>query len=411
MRVVLSHPVGNANVRAILNGLDEAGFLHSFYTTVATFPSSFLLKLSSLPGFGELRRRTYNKSFENRTHMFPYVEVARLLSMRMGLKGMVRHEEGLFSFDKVTLSLDRHTAKNLENARRNGADAVYAYEDCALQTFREAKKLGLKCIYDLPIAYWEVSKKLLAEEAERLPQWKITLAGGIRDSAEKLSRKTEELSLADVIVTPGSFVAESLPEASLHKKVICSAFGTPQPGNQVPQKVYTDKGPLRVLFVGSMGQRKGLGDLFAAINLLKTDNIQLVVMGSLLAGEDFYRKQCPGFIYEPGRSHEQVLALMRSCDVLCLPSIVEGRALVMQEAMSQGLPIIITGNTGGADLIIEGETGFLVPIRSPEAIAGKLSLLAKDRSLIKSMGEKARLHALKYTWGNYSKKVIDSLME
>jgi glycosyltransferase involved in cell wall biosynthesis len=294
---------------------------------------------------------------------------------------------------------------------RKGADAVYAYEDCALQTFREAKKLGLKCIYDLPIAYWELSKKLLAEEAERLPQWKITLAGGIRDSPEKLSRKTEEFSLADIIVTPGSFVAQSLPKDCHYKKVICSAFGTPRPGNNVPPKVYTNKGPLRVLFVGSMGQRKGLGDLFEAINLLKTDTIQLVVMGSLLAGEDFYRKQCPSFVYEAGRSHEQVLELMRSCDVLCLPSIVEGRALVMQEAMSQGLPIIITENTGGADLIIEGETGFLVPIRSPEAIAAQLSLLLTDRSLVKIMGEKARLHALKYTWENYSGEIIRSLME
>jgi glycosyltransferase involved in cell wall biosynthesis len=411
MRVVLSHPVGNANVRAILNGLNDVGMLHSFYTTVATFPSSFFQKLSTIPGFGELRRRTYNKSFENRTHMFPFVEAARLLSMRMGWKQIVRHEEGLFCFDKVTLSLDRHTANNLEKARQNGADAVYAYEDCALQTFREAKKLGLKCIYDLPIAYWELSKKLLTEEAERLPQWKITLAGGIRDSPEKLLRKTEEFSLADIIVTPGSFVAESLPNSSMDKKVILSAFGTPQPGNQISQKVYVNKGPLRVLFVGSMGQRKGLGDLFAAINLLNTESIQLIVMGSLLADEDFYRKQCPAFVYEHGRSHEQVLKLMQSCDVLCLPSIVEGRALVMQEAMSQGLPIIITENTGGADLIIEGETGFLVPIRSPEAIAGKLSLLATDRSLVKLMGEKARLHALKYTWEKYSKEIINSLAE
>src|SRR5690606_32851650 len=121
----------------------------------------------------------------------------------------------------------------------------------------------------------------------------------------------------------------------------------------------------RILFVGSMGQRKGLGDLFAAMRHFSPKEVELVVMGSLLAPMEFYKEQLPHFRYEGGRPNEQVLTLMRSCDVFCLPSIVVGRALVMQEAMSQGLPIIITPNTGGEDLVCEagqirrGETGKL----------------------------------------------------
>src|SRR5690606_39238450 len=98
------------------------------------------------------------------------------------------------------------------------------------------------------------------------------------------------------------------------------------------------------------------------------------VLGSMQSSFDFYKDKIKrGFIYEKGRPHEEVLKLMKSCDVFCLPSIVEGRALVMQEAMSQGLPLIITPNTGGEDLIKNGETGFLVPIRSPEVIAEKIN--------------------------------------
>ena len=50
---------------------------------------------------------------------------------------------------------------------------------------------------------------------------------------------------------------------------------------------------------------------------------------------------------------------MKEHDALVLPSIVEGRALVQQEALSCGLPIIVTPNTGGEDLIEEGTTGYL----------------------------------------------------
>jgi len=103
------------------------------------------------------------------------------------------------------------------------------------------------------------------------------------------------------------------------------------------------------------------------------------------------------------------LELMRSCDVFCLPSIVEGRALVMQEAMSQGLPLLITPNTGGEDLVISGETGFLVPIRSPEQIADRLNWYLEHRQETKEMGSKAKAHAANYTWKGYGDTIVSEL--
>jgi glycosyltransferase involved in cell wall biosynthesis len=117
---------------------------------------------------------------------------------------------------------------------------------------------------------------------------------------------------------------------------------------------------------------------------------------------EFYRKQYDRFIYEPPRPRDAVLELMASCDVLALPSIVEGRALVQQEAMSRGLPLIATRNAGGEDLIEEGRTGFLVPIRAPEEIAARLERLAGDRDLLESMSGASRQMAARYTWENYA---------
>ena len=71
--------------------------------------------------------------------------------------------------------------------------------------------------------------------------------------------------------------------------------------------------------------------------------------------------------------NDKVCAIMKEHDALVLPSIIEGRALVQQEALSCGIPIIVTENAGGKDLINEGITGHLVPIRSPEKIAKKSS--------------------------------------
>ena len=151
--------------------------------------------------------------------------------------------------------------------------------------------------------------------------------------------------------------------------------------------------------------------MFNAVKLLKRSDVELVVLGSLLAPMEFYKSQYSDFTYESGRPNDQVLALMRSCDVFCLPSIVEGRALVMQESMSQGLPLIITPNTGGTDLVVEGETGFLVPIRNPQAIAEKIAWFADNRDKIPAMGEKARKHAAQYTWTNYANQIIAGMKE
>jgi glycosyltransferase involved in cell wall biosynthesis len=312
----------------------------------------------------------------------------------------------------VYQDFDRWLARCLPHWQREAhLDAVYCYEDGALETFKAAHALQLRCAYDLPIAYWETGRRLMTEEAHRLPSWASTLGGGVVDSLRKLERKTQELALADIIVCPSKFVLDSLPGWAKEKVVVLAPFGSPiaKGGQSREEKAVRATPKLRVLFAGSMGQRKGLGDLFEAIRRLNRSDVELVTMGSLLAPIQFYRDELPDFIYEAGRPHDQVLALMRSCDVLCLPSIVEGRALVMQEAMSQELPLIITPNTGGADLIEEGQTGFLVPIRRPDLIAEKIAWYADHRSETREMGRAARVKASSFTWKAYSKTVVGAM--
>jgi glycosyltransferase involved in cell wall biosynthesis len=363
-----------------------------------------------------VRKQLLRRTFPVKSNLLishPYRELARMICPKLGLSKFVRNERSWASLDSVYQNFDKAVAHRLKNIiKKARITAVYGYEDGALHTFRQAKDLGLKCIYDLPIAYWETGRKLMFEEADRLPAWAPTLGGGIRDSREKLERKTKELELADIILAPSEFVMQSIPAWAETKRVILAPFGSPV-REDIKSKVNVRKAniKLRILFVGSMSQRKGLGDLFAAMRLLNRSDVELVVMGSLMASVEFYRKQLPGFIYMPNRPHEQVLALMRSCDVFCLPSIVEGRALVMQEAMSQGLPIIITPNTGGGDLVNEGQTGFIVPIRSPNAIAEKLNWFLDNRSGITTMGLKAQLHADTYRWDEYGAKIVSALLK
>jgi len=409
MKLLLSHPAGNQNVRAMLDGLETAGMLARFSTTLAVSPDSLALKLVPEGLSRDLLRRRFKVPRE-KILQHPWREVARAVCNKIDWSYPLRHEEGFASIDGVLQDFDRFTAGVLPKVhRQHGLGAVYTYEDSALDTFKAAKALDLKCVYDLPISYWEVGRRLMEDELQRLPAWAGAMGGGMSDSPAKLERKAQELALADLVVVPSRFVADSLPSWAAQKAKVLSPFGSPISTGAPSREAPDASRPLRVLFVGSMGQRKGLADLFQAMQLLKGENIELIVMGSLLADLDFYRSQYPGFTHEKGRPHAEVLKLMRSCDVFCLPSLYEGRALVMQEAMSQGLPVVITPNTGGEDLVIEGKTGFLVPIRSPEKIAEKLSWFNQNRQELPAMKEAAMQHAASYTWPNYSQVVIDAI--
>jgi hypothetical protein len=409
-KILLSHPTGNANVRAILMGLLKENSLASFHTTIASFPGNGFEILSRMAPFKEFKRREFDNRLRNNTKTYPNKEIFRLISSKLGFKKLTKHESGVFSIDSVYKNFDKLVSKSLD--KDGVVTGVYCYEDGALETFKAAKKQGLTCIYDLPIAYWETGRTLMQAEAERLPEWAVTLGGGIKDSFEKLARKTEEMQLADTVVVPSTFVRDSLPNFNgIEKRCILSPFGSPTFNKKHNERIANIDKPLRVLFVGSMGQRKGLADLFEAVKLVNTDHLELIVMGALQAPLEFYKRIFSNFKYEHGRSHAEVLRLMQSCDVFCLPSIVEGRALVMQEAMSQGLPIIITKNTGGEDLVIEGSTGFLVPTSTPAAIAEKLAWCLENRALVYEMGQRAQIHAASYTWDSYSSDIINKLVQ
>ncbi|MDQ6625308.1 MAG: glycosyltransferase family 4 protein [Verrucomicrobiota bacterium] len=408
--ILLTHPFGNANVRAVLRAADDASVLGRFVTTLGWSKDSPLLSVLPSGMRAEAERRAYDLvHYKIRVH--PAREIMRHAAMKLGARSLIEHERGWASIDAVWKELDHFAAGYLRRVQqRADIRTVYAYEDCAVRQFEAAAELGLRRVYDLPIAHWETSQRLLREEAERWPAWEPTLAG-TRDSPEKLARKSRELDLAELVICPSAFVAHSLPEkVRASKKWIIAPFGSPAVVQSGPGREGTQSGPLRILFAGAMTQRKGLADLFAAMKLLDSKNVELVVMGSLLRPLDWYRQQCPSFTYEPPRPHAEVLRLMQTCDVFVLPSIVEGRALVQQEAMACGLPLLATHNAGGDDLITDGETGFLLPIRSPEAIAERISWCATQRDALHGMGIAAAKRASQLTWQHYGEKVISAVL-
>ena len=396
--VILSHPTGNANVREAARALSDAGLLSEFWTSVYWRPTHPLNSVLPHSIRRELNRRAFPHLDPAQVRCNPWQETGRLLASRFKFSNLVQHETGKFSIDTVYRSLDKKVAARL---RRDGPSAlgVYAYEDGALDSFRTAHELGMKAIYELPIAYYRPLRELMKEEAELQPAWAVTSRGNT-DSAEKHRRKDEELALADHIVVPSAFVRNTLSGAKINASISLVPYGAPVTTHFGEEKPVTKDGKLKIIFVGSLTLRKGIAYLFRAIEMLGAQ-VELTVIGGRTTQCDALDRRLRLHRWIPSLSHGEVLKEIRRHDVMVFPSLFEGFGLVILEAMSCGVPVITTPNGAAPDIIHDGKDGFIVPIRDPEAIANRLEILLRDRDRLAAMARAGARTGRLHSWERY----------
>ncbi|MCG9793518.1 glycosyltransferase family 4 protein [Flavobacterium algicola] len=406
--ILFSHPTLNANSKNLISGLLREKMLFKLMTTIAIFPTSLLFKIGNYSRLKDLKRRRLNESWQVHTLSKSFYEFGRLLSSKLNIGSLNTHEVGMFCIDKVYEHHDNWVATSLEKFKKKSLGAVYCYEDGALKTFRAAKKIGLPCFYDLPIGYWKSARALMQVEYDKNPSWSQTLTG-FQDSKNKLSKKDEELNLADLIFVASTFTKKTLEEYSgtlAEIKVIPYGFPEVTAG-----KIYEplNNRKLKVLFVGGLSQRKGLSYLFDAVSQL-TNQVSLTVVGNK-AVENCIALNDALEIHNwiPSLPHDEVLSCMRDHDVFVFPSLFEGFGLVITEAMSQGVPVITTDRTAGPDIITHGKDGWIVDAASATSIKKILDEILRKPEQLEIIGAAARKKAATRPWSVYGKEMVAAI--
>ena len=156
-------------------------------------------------------------------------------------------------------------------------------------------------------------------------------------------------------------------------------------------------GPL-LGFVAGLRDQKGLPTLLDALELLaaRGDAPRFAIVGNGPLEQDVRARVAAG----PLADSTLVLAFtgavepyLRALDVFVLPSYWEGMPIAVLEAMAMGLPVVASAVDGTPEAVSEGETGYLVPARDPEALADRLAAIAGDSEGRARMGEEARADA------------------
>lgn len=410
MKLVQFHLTGNANVKAAAYGFAEANLLTELHVSIASFPDSILDKLANVQAFSEIKRRSFDPILKPYIYTWPWLEIGRMMAQKIGLSSLYQKESSPFYIDAVCKNFDKRVASRLGASLQKGVSAIYSYEDLAKNSFTEAKRLGLKCFYDLPIGYWRSAQDLLEKERENWPEWKATLTN-FNDSPEKLRQKDEELKMADQIFVASSFTANTLknyPGTLAPVHVI--PYGFPKVYNMNRKYSNTLKRKaLKLLFVGSLSQRKGIANLFFVVDELKK-YVTLTVVGNKTVAF------CPALDVElakhkwiPSLSNDKILELMREHDVLVFPSLFEGFGLVITEAMSQGTPVITTERTAGPDLIEHGEDGWIVEAGSTQHLKHIIESILYRPEIIEAVGRAAMEKADRRPWLAYGRELSETI--
>lgn len=401
--VLMSHPTGNENVRNALRSLVERDMLAEFWTTIAWNADSRWNRLLPAGVRAQLARRAFPEAPAHQVRCVPWRETVRLAARSGRSAKSLCSGERPFSVIGMYRNFDERVARRLGALRPN---IVYAYEGGALRSFREAKRLGLVTCYELPSGFWYWERKLLSEEAQSNPEF-AGLHPKLEDSPGHMQWKDEELALADYVFVPSRHVRNTLLEIVPEEKIRVISYGAPPVGAE--KRVSLDRNrPLKVLFVGALIQRKGIGYLLEAIEKLGSQ-VELTLVGRRFSANPRVDEACRRWRWFETLTHAQVMELMQQSDVLVLPSLSEAFGLVVTEALACGLPVIVTANAGSSEFVRDGREGFIVPICRADAIADRLTELNENRDLLAEMSRQAQKSAAARSWETYRAEWADAL--
>ena len=224
-----------------------------------------------------------------------------------------------------------------------------------------------------------------------------------------IERELAEYQAADAIAVPTTYAARTFTERGVPLgKLIVNPYGVdPDRFSAPPRTTGAPRRP-RVLFVGQVGVRKGIVTLLRAFSNLTRD-AELHVVGPIEpAIEEVLRHEpTENVVFTGPLSGSRLIQAYASAHIFCLPSIEEGFALVLLEAMAMGLPVVTTNVSGGEELVRPGVDGYLVPASDPEALAERLAWLIADGERRRAMGHAARRRVDEcFRWDHYGDRAM-----
>jgi len=311
-----------------------------------------------------------------------------------------------FGYGRMTASLMYRTQERFDYAvsrevGRRQTDLIVGVNGGAQKTFEVARSQGIRAILHVVNSHPRVHNALLAT------------AGAPAGSHEYVpvraaERVDAELQLADLVLVPSALVANQLLSQGISQERLAILRYGVDPGLFIATaRSRVTARSLRCLYVGQISWGKGIRVLIDAARML-SGFATFSLIGPLVSPE-VLGKLPPNVVVSNTVPHLRLRAEYARADVFVLPSIDDAFGLVTLEALSSGLPVVVSSGAGTSELITHGRDGLVVPSGSATALATALRNIADPR-LRAELGNAGRaLVERGNTWEEYGARVLSTL--
>lgn len=291
---------------------------------------------------------------------------------------------------------------------RSDSTVFIGWSGMSLNSMRAAKKAGMVTVVERGSSHIVYQNAILQEEYK-----KFNIDFKIHPTV--IETELQEYEEADYISIPSYFVKKTFIAHGVNeRKLIMNPYGAGTAFSVKSNVVNEKKATFTIVYLGTLSILKGLVYLFEALHQLDIpdDAIEVWFIGAIKDElkpviEQYKKKNWKFFGHI---NHYELSEYLSQCDVGVQPSIAEGLSMVIPQYMACGLPVIVTDNSGGENVVTEGVNGFIVPIREPRAIADKITLLYSDQNKLKEMKNAAAASIIRgLSWNDYGNRYVNFL--
>ena len=248
-------------------------------------------------------------------------------------------------------------------------------------------------------------ENLLRAELDRFPELRTSYSQHIeKREARRTARRKREWDLATCVIAASSFTRDSFSADGRDvSKLHVIPYGAPPPADR--DATLNRRGAsqrLNFIWAGTFSLRKGAHyQLTAWRDRHLGRHATLDVYGSVSVPERLLRPAPEGIRFHGAVAREELLNAFQRADALVFPTLCDGFGMVVTEAWSQGLPVILTPRAGACDLLREGENGFSVPPGNADFLGEQLEKLISEPAPLMPMREAALATAASRQWSHY----------
>jgi len=398
MKITLSHS-GKQHSYHVAKALYDFGLLDVFYTS-SYIRNAKMQNYLMRKGNTYWTRRFIEGLSGDAVNSNWRFELKEIIYRKMYGKSSLTQE----AVYKRDMNFDAYVARELKKRK---SEVFWGFQGSCYESLQSAKQSGKIAVCELATAHITEAKRILGEEANLHPEWADSI-DNLVFKPEYENRLCREPHIADFAIAASQFTKQSLlNDGVAEKKIIVLPLGFDIAHIQfVEQSDDIEARPLKLLYAGTVTQRKGIKYLLEAMTCLNSINAELHIIGGIQGSGkalDAYKRH---FTYKPAVSQFELFKLYSQYDALVLPTVFEGFGLVIVEAMAAGLPVITTPNSIGTELISNNLNGYIVPIRNTKAIVDSIvELRSKNKHEYLQMRREARKSAEKFSWNVYSERL------